>query len=352
MTLVTTPREVPCPGRAPARRSPRSPRAPHALGTLLVVLALLGAGCTAASGGSASPQAASSPANAAGACDLASLPGWPAPGHVATSGVIPVVASSQRVVGKDRIVWTIVNDQNQPIAAPGVTLEVAFYDLCRSATAPTETATGTFAWGIQGVRGFYITNPTFTRAGTWGAAVLVKDAAGAQSVARVMFDVSDKGTTPAIGDPAPSVKTPTLADVGGDVRKISSDPNPDPAFYQLSIDQALASKTPFVLALATPAFCKSAECGPTLDHLKQIVAQHPIAVINVEPYVLQYANGRLQPVLKDGDFIPVETTLRYGIPSEPWIFVVDGNGKVVGSFEAVVADDEVAAAIATAVAAR
>lgn len=317
---------------------------------VIVVLAAAGAACTPATGLRSTPPApAATPEPAAtDACDFTNLPNWPKPGHVSTTGIVPVIASSERVVGPSRMVWTLVNDQNQPIAAPDMTMQVGFFDLCANASQPAQVVNAEFAWGITNVRGFYITSPTFTHPGTWGAAVVITDAAGKQTGARIMFDVLDRGTTPAIGDLAPSVKTPTLADVGGDVKRIASDPNPNPDFYRVSVDQALASKTPFVLVMATPAFCTSAECGPTLDHVKQVVAAHPITAINVEPYELEYTNGRLQPVLQNGNFVPVEATTLYGVPTEPWIFVIDRSGRVVGSFEAVVADDELTSAIAKA----
>ena len=326
-----------------------------ALAAVAVAVALVAAACSSSTAGAApawtlAASPTPSPASVADSCDVSSLPNWPKPGHVMTSGVVPVLASSQRIVGASRMVWTLVDSQNTPIAAPDTTFQVGFFDVCANAATPTQVITAEFAWGITGSRGFYITTPTFSRAGTWGAAVLSTDKAGTKSTAKIMFDVLDKGTTPAIGDGAPSVKTPTLADVGGDVSQISSDTNPNPDFYKVSVDQALASRTPFVLAMATPAFCQSAECGPTLDHLKAFVQAHPITAINVEPYELQYdaSKHRLQPVLANGNFIPVDAVTLYGVPTEPWIFVVDGNGKVVGSFEAVFADDEMAAAIAKA----
>ena len=109
---------------------------------------------------------------------------------------------------------------------------------------------------------------------------------------------SPTSTVVAIGDPAPSVDTPTLADVGGDVSKISTDDQPVDAFYETSIADALTAKKPFVVVFATPAFCKTAQCGPTLDRVKPIAAAHPgVTFINVEPYQLQLVDGQLQPVL-------------------------------------------------------
>jgi hypothetical protein len=141
------------------------------------------------------------------------------------------------------------------------------------------------------------------------------------------------------------VKTLTLADVGGDVRRISTDPMPEPSFYETSLDDALAAKDPFLLAFITPAFCKSAQCGPTIDVVKQAVKVAPIRVVAVEPYQLVYQDGRLQLVLRDGNFVPVEAAIVYGIPTEPWLFVVGADGTIAGSFEAVVGDQELVDAI-------
>jgi hypothetical protein len=316
----------------------------------LALACLLVASVLAACAGSVatSPAPAAADALSAGSgqatCDTDALPGWPKAGQVTTSGMIPVLASSQKVVGKSRLVFSLIDQANQPVASPDIHLQMAFFDLCTSAATPTETLTPTFAWGIVGQRGFYIATPTLTRAGTWGVAIVATDAAGKQATARLQFSVAETGTTPPIGALAPSVRTPTLADVGGDVKKISSDPNPDPSLYVESVDQALAAHEPFVLAFATPAFCKSAECGPTLDMIKEVVKANPIRAINVEPYQLSWTNGRLQPVLQNGDFVPVEATNAYGIPTEPWIFVIGASGRVVASFEAVVAPEELEAA--------
>ena len=77
--------------------------------------------------------------------------------------------------------------------------------------------------------------------------------------------------------------------------------------YETSEDAALAAKKPFVLIFATPKFCQTATCGPTLDRLKPVAAAHPeLTFINVEPYQLEFTNGALQPVLTGQDLTPVE----------------------------------------------
>jgi hypothetical protein len=155
----------------------------------------------------------------------------------------------------------------------------------------------------------------------------------------------DTPTSIAVGQKAPASKTPTVADVGGDLTKVSTDAKPDPAFYQTSVAAALAAHKPFILIFATPKFCKSAQCGPTLDHFKPIAAAHPdVTFINVEPYKLEFKDGALQAVLdSQGQLIADDFSNEWGLRSEPWMFAVDRNGVVQGSYVITITDAELAA---------
>ena len=312
---------------------------------MLAVLAL--AGCAAATPGSPPPSTdPAQPGSTAAECDTTALPGWPRPGQVTTSGIIPVLASSERLVGESRLLFALVDDQNRPIANEDLQVEIGFFDLCADPATPTQVLAPTFAWGITGMTGFYAVTPVFDKPGTWGAAVAVVDpATGEATGAKLQFTVADEGSTPRVGDPAPSVRTPTLADVGGEVRRISTDPQPEPSFYETSLDEALAAGEPFLLGFITPAFCTSAQCGPTIDVIKDAVAEAPIRTVVVEPYELTWDGVRLQPVLDNEAFVPVEAADAYGIPTEPWLFLVDGEGRVAASYEAVVGQQELVDAI-------
>ena len=135
-----------------------------------------------------------------------------------------------------------------------------------------------------------------------------------------------------IGAKAPASKTPTAADVGGDLTKISTDTNPDPAFYKTSVADALAAHKPFMLVFATPKFCTSKQCGPTLDQFKPIAEANPdVTFINVEPYQLKVVDGALQPVLDANDQLQAtDITNEWGLLSEPWIFAVDRERRRPG----------------------
>jgi len=177
----------------------------------------------------------------------------------------------------------------------------------------------------------------------------MNDATGVETgeQARMTFSVLDAPTAIAVGQKAPASKTPTVADVGGDVSKISTDPTPDPAFYQTSVADALAAHKPFMLVFATPKFCTSQQCGPTLDQFKPIAKANPdVTFINVEPYLLEDVDGQLQPKLDaKGNLQAAPATIAYGLLSEPFVFIVGGDGKVKASFELIFTPEEIDAAL-------
>jgi hypothetical protein len=278
-------------------------------------------------------------------------PSAAAPSGSAAAGnpsVIPVIVSTQQAVGSNRFVFSFLDPKtNLPAASPDRTATVAF--IPPGATDPGPAVPGTFVWAIEGSRGDYVAMTDFPTAGDWKAVFVTQAKGGPQEAIGVGFDVLDKASTVGVGQPAPSTTNPVAADVGGDLAKISSDPKPDPTFYQTTVADALAAHKPFVLVFATPAFCTSAQCGPTLDRVKAVAAAAPkdVEFINVEPYQLSYATGKLQPVLDANNQLQtVDATNKWGLVSEPWIFTVGSDGIVKGSFEGVVGDDELKAAVA------
>ena len=102
-----------------------------------------------------------------------------------------------------------------------------------------------------------------------------------------------------------------------------------------------------MLVFATPAFCQTATCGPTLDIVKQVAADYKdrLTFINVEPYVLTTTNGQLQPELSPDNLpIPVDAVNTWGLQTEPYTFVVDSDGKISAKFEGIAGADELRAA--------
>lgn len=71
------------------------------------------------------------------------------------------------------------------------------------------------------------------------------------------------------GKPVPSLKTKTLADVGGDMSKLTSYRYPDPRMYEFSVDEALKQGKPMVLEFATPGHCT--QCDKQLQLMKEML---------------------------------------------------------------------------------
>ena len=222
----------------------------------------------------------------------------------------------------------------------------ALFNLGRDTEKSTWTAEATFVWGIEDVRGFYFANVQFPEAGRWGAEFTTAVGAGEPEKIRMTFDVNTSSPTIRVGDKAPASDTLTTESVGGDLARVSTDKDPDPAFYRTSVKAALSARQPFVLIFATPKFCQSAQCGPTLDRIKPIATDYPtVTFIAVEPYELVFRDGSLTPALDaNGDLQSVPAVSEWGLLTEPWVFVVNRDGIVTASFEGILSVDEIRAA--------
>jgi hypothetical protein len=315
---------------------------------LALGIALVPAAC---GGGTSSSRPTASPGGTTTGCAAAPAPpdkqaGWTTASQAPSVFPVLVNSSGSLTCGPNRLLFTFLDRANVPVAKPERTASIALYNLGRDGETPTETGIGTFVWGIDNVRGFYVADVTFPEAGSWGIQFTTALAGGTPETIRMTFDVATSSAVVRVGQKAPSTDTPTGASVSGDLAKISTDATPDPTFYKTSVKDALAAHEPFVLIFATPKFCTSAQCGPTLDRIKPLAKTFPtVDFIHVEPYQLTFKDGSLQPVLDaHGDLQSIPAVLEWGILSEPWVFVVDRTGTVTASFEGVVSVDEITAA--------
>ena len=150
----------------------------------------------------------------------------------------------------------------------------------------------------------YILDVDLPEAGTWGAEFTTAAPGAPTETIRMTFDVHD------LADGRRSASRHRIEDADARRRRWRRDedldrPKPDPAFYTTSVADAIAKHEPFILIFATPKFCKSAQCGPTLDRFKPVAAANPdVTFINVEPYQLKVVDGQLQPVLDRNEPAP------------------------------------------------
>lgn len=251
-----------------------------------------------------------------------------------SSAPIGLVASSpgSLEVGSQRVLLGLVDPESQEFLASA--------DLAASATftGPGDQQIGPipleFVWAIPEVRGLYKASVELTQAGGWTVSI---SAEGMEPTPPTPLLVEKDTSMPQVGDAAPSVATRTGDDF--ELAEISSDTDPDPDLYRLSLDEALADQSPTVVVFATPAFCTSQTCGPVLDVVKQAADRHPnVDFVHVEVYENLDATSF-------EDLETVEAVDTWSLPSEPWVFVTDSQGTITARFEGTVDPDELAEAL-------
>jgi hypothetical protein len=265
----------------------------------------------------------------------------------ATYPLIPVPVTTEITVGPVRLLVNLLDaSTNASVASADHPVQLNLYNLAANQYNPAASANAVFMTTIPQLPGLYRAMVNFPNAGQWGLEAIQDPGTAQAKTGRFIFDVAQTGTTPAIGAAVQPEDTPTATDAAG-IAAISTDDNPDPDFYTTSVAQALAAHEPFALVFATPAFCKTATCGPTLDVVKSVAANFKgrLTFIHVEPYELTLTDGHLQPVLDENNNpIPVKSVDDWGLQTEPYIFVVDANGKLSAKFEGIAAADELSAA--------
>jgi len=301
---------------------------------------------TAAPPPTATPDTATSCAPNVGA-GATTYPGWPGGGQAIApnADTIPLLVSSDLAVGPNRFLLTVIDSKNANIAAAGVPVSLDFYNLAANPNTPLVSANAVFYDNGAG-KGLYRANVTFPCWGDWGVAVKVARPSGTDS-ARIIFDVEATSSTPSIGETAPAADTPTATDAAG-IAAISTDQTPDPDFYRMTITQAETSGKPSLIIFATPAFCQTATCGPTLDRVQSVAQPYKgkVNFVHVEPYIVKQTPTGLQPVLDSKNQLqPVAAADDFGLLSEPFTFVLDAQGRVAYKFDGIMGIDELTAAL-------
>ncbi len=306
---------------------------------ILVWLAALLAGCG---------QAATSPAA-----------GKPTAGAAPAGTVEPVFAFSEAVAGKNRIAIGLVRN-NTPLNDPTVKVHLRFFNL--DDANPQVKFEADAAYYGQGLpAAFYVAYPTFDKAGNWGVEIQTQLSGQAEpSVSKQRLEVKEHSNVPIVGQPAISTKTLTVKDVP-DIAQLSSGTQVNPAMYQVSLDQALTNGKPTALLFATPAFCKTATCGPSLDVMQSLQKQYgdKVNFIHSEVYKypfdqsVQLQQDAAQKAAKENRAITPDernaglsdAMVAWQLDSEPWLFLIDAKGIVAGRYEGGITKEELAPAL-------
>ncbi|MBI4198865.1 MAG: hypothetical protein HY535_00095 [Chloroflexi bacterium] len=239
-----------------------------------------------------------------------------------------VLVSTDLAKGADRLVFALLDSSSAPVQASAAWVELSSRQ--DGALVSRGRQKAVFRPWPVGTRGVFTLQADFPTPGEWVAEISPVDGDAAGQVARLVLRVQERSSTPPLGSAAPRSRNRTAKEVAS-LEELTTDAQPDPDLYGTTIAQALDAAKPLVVTFATPAFCQSATCGPQVDVVKALKKAYGgrANFVHVELYDnpqemrQDLKKARLSPVVEE-----------WGLPSDPWTFVMDAQGRVAAKFEA------------------
>lgn len=286
-------------------------------------------------------------ATAAVPTDVPTVPPSASASTPASPSLLPEVISSSVWAGGASPVIFVLNDGGGQIDDPGLAVTAQLVAADGSPVGSPVAATGVQPIGISDVS--FVATLDIPSPGSWTVDVTAADTAGAARQGAMAITALDPGGTAALGAPAPTIRTQTAADVGGDLTWVTTDPLPDPRMSATSTGDALAAGTPFVLVVDSVQFRVTPACGKAVVMAKRLLDRwRDVPFIHHEPY--RYTVITTEPVLEGTLEAPVLTEPAaawgvgadpWGVGSMPWIFIVDGDGIVRAKYQGVMGSADV-----------
>lgn len=180
----------------------------------------------------------------------------------------------------------------------------------------------------------YTTQLDFPSKGEWRIAALIKQGDEISATLLPSAAVGEFEQVPRVGEKAPSIHTPTASEAGGDLASITTRVPPD---TQNRVDFAdVLGKEPVILLFATPQFCQSRVCGPVVDVAEQVKEQYgdEAAFIHMEIFEDNDPGKGVRPQVR-----------AFHLPSEPWLFAIDGEGTIRATIEGAFGVDRLTRAV-------
>jgi hypothetical protein len=224
------------------------------------------------------------------------------------------VVSDDFAVGTPRVPFVLYDGPNRVKDAQNV--KVTLFDLTQNPPQP-----GAFFWATgynDYAIPYWVVYPEIATAGNWGLLTEVVEPDGKVAEAQFVIEVLDRPTAPTLGDAAPPSANRTLSTEPA-LEKLTSDVEPNPALYQMTIAEAITNGLPSVVVFSTPGFCQTAVCTPVLNSVKEVYKEQSDRANFIHIEVYKQFNPEL---------ILADEMVEWGFTSEPWTYVLDTTGRV------------------------
>lgn len=238
--------------------------------------------------------------------------------------------SADTAVGAPRIVFGLFDGPDPVADAQTVTLSVAPIDETGAAPVWQGPAENYSDYEVP----YWVAYPTLPSPGFWGVTAEIALADGRSVTSQFIVEAKAENTAVAVGDLAPLSQNRTLA-TEPDLNKLSSGNDPDPAFYQLTVAEAVANDKPTVVGFITPGLCETKWCAPVLDSVA--------AVRNTVGDAANFIHIEVYEDFQALTYVP--EMAEWGLETEPYLFVLDDEGRVVASLPGPVSPRELTQAL-------
>jgi hypothetical protein len=284
----------------------------------IAVVCLLG--CCTGCGGSGEDSESSGPTSGVGQT-LEEL--WRAPGE----DVAVVAGTETHEPGDVRFSFLVVDSEGQVLALPTARVwmsrglkEQPFLE----STAQLERI-GVPGGAEADSTHLYVGRVRLPKPGTYW---LLAEPEGGRKVQALGNVIVGPSAVPDRGERAPASETPTIASTGGDMSKLTTRNPPDETLLRHSVAESLRAKVPFVVVFATPEYCSTRTCGPSVDVVEEVARRFEdtdVRFIHVEVYEGNDPANGVNRWMEE-----------WHLETEPWTFVVGRDGRIVERFEGAV----------------
>lgn len=249
--------------------------------------------------------------------------------------MVGLLTKDQKLVGHGAVEMRFgyLGDQPDGTAAMGAPVTAVYLPIPSESSGPQPVKRAPEIVQASSGSGVYAVQAGFDKAGFWGVQVTADLAGQKPRTARAAFEVAATHEVVTVGQDAPRSENLTVAsNTDAPIKAIDSrapegGPVPDPEMHRSTVAQAINDKKPVLVAVTTPVYCVSRFCGPITDMVAGLSSKYSDRAVftHIEvwrDFEKKEINRAAAEWIYKGDHV-----------TEPWVFLVDSDGKVAARWD-------------------